>query len=206
MRLLRINSSARRSSISRDLTAKYTEAWKKEHPEGEVVELDLATTSLPLVTDEWTQAAYTDPSKRTPAQQQALFVSDALIDELVSADTIVIGVPMYNFSIPSSLKAWIDQVVRVGKTVNYGANGPKGLISGKKVVVITSRGGAYPGNTPRARIDFQEPYLRHILGFIGLTEVTFIHAENQLSDLAEPSRAAALRQIEQVVTQSVPPL
>ncbi|HLI29557.1 MAG TPA: NAD(P)H-dependent oxidoreductase [Terriglobia bacterium] len=202
MKLLRIDSSARRSSISRDLTAKFTEAWKKEHTEGEVVERDLATTSLPLVTDEWTQAAYTNPSKRTPAQQQALSVSDALIDELVSADTIVIGVPMYNFTIPSSLKAWIDQVVRVGRTVKYGANGPQGLISGKKVVIIMSRGGAYSEGTPRARMDFQEPYLRHILGFIGLTDVTFIHVENQLSDLAELSRAAALGQIEQVVTQS----
>jgi FMN-dependent NADH-azoreductase len=102
---------------------------------------------------------------------------------------------MYNFTISAPLKAWIDQVVRVGRTVLFGPNGPEGILKGKKAVVITSRGGAYRAGTPTASYDYQEPYLRHILGFIGLTDVIFIHAENQKpGDLAEPSRAAAIEQ------------
>ena len=102
---------------------------------------------------------------------------------------------MYNFAIPSLLKAWIDQVVRVGKTVTYGSHGPEGLLGNKKVVVITARGGAYEKDTPRVKFDFQEPYLRHIFGFVGLTDVTFIHAENQLRDGAGPSLEAAAERI-----------
>lgn len=201
MKLLQIDSSARRKSITRGLTAEFAEAWKKENPEGEVMVRDLAASSLPLITDEWTQAAYANPSKLAAAERQALAISDALIDELEAADTIVIGAPMYNFTISSPLKAWIDQVVRIGRTFAYGPNGPKGLLSGKKVVVITSRGGSYESS--RSRYDFQEPYLRHILGYIGLADVTFIHAENQgRADLAGPSRAAAIERIGQYVAQS----
>jgi FMN-dependent NADH-azoreductase len=204
MKLLRIDSSARGSSVSRQLTSRFVEAWKKENPAGEVVERDLAATPLPLITDEWIQAAYADPSKLMAAERRVLSASDALIEELVAADMIVLGVPMYNFTIPSPLKAWIDQVVRLGKTFVYNANGRKGLLGGKRVVVITSRGGAYSAGTTTAQYDFQEPYLRHILGFIGLTDVTFIHAERQNGELAEPSRAAALERIAQVVTLSQP--
>lgn len=102
---------------------------------------------------------------------------------------------MYNFAIPSLLKAWIDQVVRLGKTITYGSHGPQGLLGNKKVVVITARGGAYEKSTPREKFDFQEPYLRHILGFVGITDVTFIHAENQVGDKAGPSLAAAAEKI-----------
>jgi FMN-dependent NADH-azoreductase len=130
-------------------------------------------------------------------------LSDGLIDELFAADVVVIGVPMYNFSIPWPMKAWIDHVVRVGKTFTHGSNGHTGLFTGKKIVIITSRAGAYPAGTPRAGADFQEPYLRHILGFIGATDITFIHAENQRpgGELAEPSRAAALEQISLLAAQ-----
>jgi len=202
MRLLKIDSSARRSSVSRQLTAKFVEAWKEENPAGEVLERDLSTTLLPHITDDWS-ATYGDPSKLTPAQQQYLSTSDALIEELVRADTIVIGAPMYNFTISWELKAWIDQVVRVGKTMTYGATGPKGLLGGKKVVVITSRGGSYSADSPGAQFDFQESYLRRILRFMGLTDVTFIHAQNQARrEQSEPSRAAALERIGQIVSQT----
>ncbi len=202
MKLLRIDSSARRNSVSRQLTQKFVDAWKNENPTGEIIERDLAITTLPLITDEWTLAAYSDPAKLTPAQIQVLSASDALIDEVVTADTIVIGAPMYNFTIASPLKAWIDQVVRVGRTVLWGPNGPQGILEGKKVVVLTSRGGSFRPGTPTAQYDHQEPYLRHILAFIGLTDVTFIHAENQKpGDLAEPSRAAAISQIQQAAIE-----
>jgi FMN-dependent NADH-azoreductase len=206
MKLLRVDSSARSSSVSRTLTGKFAEAWKKEHPEGEAVERDLAKTQLPLITDEWTHAAYSDQSKLTAEQKRALAVSDILIEELFAADTIVIGAPMYNFTISAPLKAWLDQVIRVGKTVARGANGPQGLLGGKKVVIITSRGGAYKAGTATAGFDYQEPYLRHVLGFLGITNVTFIHAENQKpGDLAEPARVAAVEKIKALVTQQSQP-
>jgi FMN-dependent NADH-azoreductase len=204
MKLLRIDSSARRNSVSRQLTQRFVETWKKEHPTGEVVERDLATTYLPLITDEWTLAAHSDPANLTPAQQETLSVSDALIDELLAADTIVIGAPMYNFTISAPLKGWIDQVVRAGRTILRGPNGIEGVLKGKKVVVLTSRGGSFRPGTPTAQYDHQEPYLRHILAFIGLTDITFIHAENQKpGELAEPSRSAAIVQLQAAAGQQL---
>jgi FMN-dependent NADH-azoreductase len=198
MKLLRIDSSARRNSVSRQLTARFAEEWQKEHPDGEVLERSLAATNLPHITDEWVQAAHSDPATLTPEQKQVLAVSDTLVDELHQADTIVIGAPMYNFAIPAPLKAWIDQIVRVGQTVLFAADGPQGILKGKKVYVITSRGGAFRPGTPTERFDYQEPYLRHILAFIGLTDVTFIHAENQKpGEQAEIARNAAIAQIQQ---------
>jgi len=194
MTLLQIDSSARAESVTRRLTSKFVEEWRTKHPTGEVIYRDLAATMLPQITDDW-NATHLDASKLTPSQRTYLSTSDALIQEVQEADTIVIGSPMYNFAIPSSLKAWIDQIVRLGKTVAYGPQGPKGLLENKKVVVITARGGSYRKDGPAAKFDFQEPYLRHIFGFIGLTDVTFIHAENQLRDGAGPSLAAAAEQI-----------
>ena len=203
MKLLRIDSSARRSSVSRQLTQRFVETWNQEHPTGEVIERELATTYLPLITDEWTLAAHSDPARLTPAQRETLAVSDALIEELLAADTIVIGAPMYNFTVSAPLKGWIDQIVRVGRTVLRGPNGTEGALKGKKVVVLTSRGGAYRPGAPNAQYDHQEPYLRHILGFIGLTDVTFIHAENQKpGELAEPSRSAAITQLQAAAAQN----
>ena len=175
----------------------------KANPTGEVIERDLAAAAIPLITDEWVQGVYTDPSKLTAVQRQALSASDAFIDELVAADTIVIGAPMYNFTVSSTLKAWIDQVVRLGKTFVYGPNGRKGLLSGKRVVVITSRGGVYTRGAAAAQFDFQEPYLPQILGFMGIADVTFIHADSQARpELAELSRAAALERIRQIAVQT----
>src|SRR6266567_1619607 len=122
MKLLQIDSSARTSSVTRQLTARFAAEWKENYPDGEVIHRDLSATTLPLITDDW-GAAQLEESKRTPAQRSYLSASDELIEELQAADTVVIGVPMYNFSIPSSLKAWIDQIVRIGKTFNYGPNG-----------------------------------------------------------------------------------
>jgi len=199
MKLLHVDSSARSSSVSRKLTAQFAEEWKKNHPEGEVIYRDLSTTTLPPITDEW-GATYVDESKLTPAQRSYLSTSDRLIEELRAADTIVIGAPMYNFSISSLLKAWIDQVVRRGKTVNFGSEGPRGLLGGKEVVVITSRGGAYEKGSPTAPFDFQEPYLRAILGFIGL-DVTFVHAEKQARPEADNAFAAVTAQISRIARE-----
>jgi FMN-dependent NADH-azoreductase len=198
MNLLHIDSSARASSESRKLTARFVEDWKLENPTGSVTERDLATTPLPHITDTWS-ATYGDPAKLTLEQRQYLATSDELIEELRAADTVVIGAPMYNHMISWELKAWIDQVMRMGKTFVYGANGPKGLLTGKRAVVITARGGSYPAGSPRAAVDFQGPYLRHILATMGFSDVTFIHAENLMSQQAEASRAGAAEAIHNAV-------
>lgn len=200
MKLLQVDSSARDSSVSRRLTARFAEEWKKNHPHGRVIHRDLASTKLPLITDDW-GATYLEGAKLTAAQRSYLSTSDELIEELQAADTVVIGAPMYNFSISSPLKAWIDQIVRLGKTVAYGPSGPQGLLAGKKVVVITSRGGAYEKGTAREASDFQEPYLRHVLGFVGLTDVTFIHAEQQAKPEADAIFAAVTAKIGRIVRE-----
>jgi len=199
MKLLHIDSSARASSVSRKLTARFAEEWTKNHLEGEVIYRDLATTELPPITDHW-GATYVDEAKHTHAQRSYLSTSDSLIEELLAADTVVIGAPMYNFSISSLLKAWIDQIVRRGKTVNFEPQGPSGLLQGKKAIVITSRGGSYEQDSSAAPFDFQEPYLRAILGFIGL-DVTFIHAEKQGRPEAETTLAAAVAQINRIARE-----
>lgn len=196
--MLQIDSSARATSESRKLTAKFVQHWIQENPAGTVTVRDLATTPLPHITDAWS-ATYGDPAKHSPEQRQYLAVSDELIEELRAADVVVIGAPMYNHMISWELKAWIDQVVRVGKTIAYDATGPKGLLGGKKAVVITARGGSYPAGSPRAAADFQGPYLRHILNTLGFSDVTFIHAENLMGAQAESSRASATAAIHDVI-------
>jgi FMN-dependent NADH-azoreductase len=198
MKLLQVDSSARASSVTRRLTAKFAEEWKKNYPDGEVIRRDLSTTALPPITDDWS-ATQLEESKITSAQRSYLSTSDKLVEELRAADTVVIGAPMYNFSIPSPLKAWIDQIVRLGKTVGYGPNGPQGLLAQKRVVVITSRGAAYEKGTAREAFDFQEPYLLHVLAYIGLTDVTFVHAENQAYEKADVFFSAAAKRIDEIV-------
>lgn len=199
MKLLQIDSSARTSSVTRRLTAKFAAEWIENHPDGEVIHRDLSVTALPLITDDWS-AVHLEESKLTAAQRSYLSTSDELIKELQAADTVVIGAPMYNFTISSTLKAWIDQIVRIGKTFGYGPNGPQGLLGKKRVVVITARGGAYEKGTRRETWDFQEPYLRQILGFLGLADVTFIHAENQAREEGGASFAAAAERIGEIAT------
>jgi len=202
MRLLRIDSSARRTSVSRQLTSRFVETWRAAHPDGEIVQRDLATTSLPPITDDWPMAS-ADLSCLTSSQREYLATSDELIAEVMAADLIVVGAPMYNFTVSAELKAWIDQVVRVGKTVAYDADGPKGLLKAKRVIVITARGGRYPYNPPRAASDCQEPYLRKVLGFMGVSDLTFVHADNQMrGTLADASRIEAVERIDAIAQGS----
>jgi FMN-dependent NADH-azoreductase len=200
MTLLRIDSSARENSVSRRLTAEFVDGWRQRHPDASVVDRDLANTALPLITEDWS-ATFLDATAMTQRQRLYLTVSDQLIDELFAANVIVVGAPMYNFSIAAPLKAWIDQVVRVGKTVAYTASGPKGLLQGRQVIVISSRGGSYLSPTGRPD-NFHEPYLRAVFGFMGLTDVTFVHAENQAQAArAEIERTAASARLAQLVTR-----
>jgi FMN-dependent NADH-azoreductase len=174
--LLHIDSSPLDSSISRELTREFTKSWSEKNPTGTVIDRNLSAAPPKPIDQVWIGAAYTPEGGRTPEQKAVLADSDVLIGELQKADEIVIGVAMHNFSIPSVLKLWIDQVARSGKTFSYGANGPEGLLKGKKLTVLVSTGGVYEAGTPGASMNFVEPYLRTVFGFLGITDVTFVTA------------------------------
>jgi FMN-dependent NADH-azoreductase len=175
--LLKLDSSPMGDhSISRKLTTKFAEIWLQTHPEGTVIERDLTTLNLPVVDASWVGAAFTPEASRTAAQTKALAASDSLINDLQQADEYVFGVPMHNFSIPSTLKLWIDQIVRAGKTFSYDATGPKGWLTGKKATLLLASGGEYGKGSAMASFDFVAPYLQTVLRFIGITDVTIIAA------------------------------
>jgi FMN-dependent NADH-azoreductase len=175
--LLHIDSSPLYGrSVSRQLTAAFVTEWKSSHPNGTVIDRDLNATTIPPINAEWVGAAYTPEEVRAPQQKEQLALSDALIAELEQADEYVIGVPMHNFSVPSVLKLWIDQISRAGKTFSYADGRPKGLITGKKATFIIATGGVYDAQTQMASFNFVEPYLRSVFSFLGVTDATFLTA------------------------------
>jgi len=175
--LLDIDSSPLgEASVSRHLTHEFVESWKLAHPDGKVIHRDLTTTSIPPIDAAWVGAVYTPEAARTQAQRELLSQSDSLIAELQAADEYVFGVPMHNFSVPSVLKLWIDQISRVNKTFSYATGTPVGLLTGKKATVIATYGGRYDKGTAMASWNFVEPYLRTLLAFLGVTDVIFLSA------------------------------
>jgi FMN-dependent NADH-azoreductase len=176
--LLKIDVSPRGDhSISRKLSQQFAEEWQKAHIGGEIITRDLASTHLPFVELPWISAAYSDPSNHNEEQKSALKIGDDLIAELKQADEYVIATPMYNFAVPARLKAFIDHVARAGKTFKVNPDGSyAGLLTGKKVTVIIASAGTYLPGTPSEGYDAEKPYLKAILGFLGLTDVTFVHA------------------------------
>jgi|SRR5580700_861863 FMN-dependent NADH-azoreductase len=175
--LLHIDSSPLYGrSISRELTAAFVAQWKASHPEGRVVNRDLNAIAIPPITAEWVGAVYTPEVARTPRQKEQLLLSDSLLAELEQADEYVFGVPMHNFGVPSVLKLWIDQIVRVGRTFSYADGAPKGLIVGKSATFIIATGGIYDAPTRTASFNFVEPYLRSVFGFLGVTDATYLTA------------------------------
>lgn len=187
--ILHIDSSVRSTgSLSRQLGAELV-AKLQAASAATVVKRDLVAQPLPHLTETMMGAYFTPAEQRNAEQAYAIKTSDALVDELFAADTIVIGAPMYNFTIGSSLKAWIDHVARAGRTFRYGANGPEGLVTGKKVYVVAASGGVYSEGAAAA-YDHVTTYLRAALGFLGMTDVTFIVAEGVAG--GEEAAAAAL--------------
>jgi FMN-dependent NADH-azoreductase len=175
--VLYINSSVRTSgSLSRQLSSEFVGKWKAAHPADSIVERDLATNPVPHLTEEMMGAFFTPAEQRSAEQAQTVKLSDALVDEVEAADIIVIGAPMYNFSVPSTLKAYIDHIARAGRTFKYGANGPEGQLKNKKVYVFTASGGVY-SEGPASGFDFLATYLRAVLGFLGITDISFVRAE-----------------------------
>ncbi len=187
--LLRIDASARRGgSISRQLTDQIVEKLAPDH----VIARDLANP-LPHVNEAWISANFTPVTDRNDEQHKALELSDILIQEVQNADTIVIGAPIYNFGVPAGLKAWIDLVARAGVTFRYTESGPVGLLTGKRAIVVVASGGTEAGSS----YDFVTGYLKHVLGFIGITDVDFITADKLAVD-AESTLRNAQDQVDQL--------
>ena len=184
MKILQINSSARvEGANSTRLANTVTARLQAKHPGATVTVRDLAVTPHPVLDAAALGALFTPADQRTPEQAARVALDDALIAEVQAHDAIVLGVPMYNFGVPVQLKTWLDAIARAGVTFRYTANGPEGLIQGKKVYEAFARGGIYR-DTPA---DSQTPYIQTILGFLGMTDVKYIHAEG----LAMGEEAAA---------------
>ena len=188
MPILRIDSSTNtETSVTRGLTDRIIATLHDDN----VTVRDLAIEALPQITHTWAVARTVSEDDRTDDQKAALQLSDTLIAEIMAADTLIIGAPVYNFSVPASLKAWIDLIARVGVTFRYAENGPVGLVEGKRVIVALASGGTPMGSD----IDFASGYLRHVLGFMCMTDVTFVSADALAKD-AEGTMARAHTQID----------
>ena len=203
--LLQINASMfSNDGQSSRLSGQFVSAWREAHPQGKVVVRDLAAAPVPHLDAQRFGAFLSKPEERSAQQQAVLDFSDGLIEELRNADVIALGLPMYNFGVPSALKAYFDHVARAGVTFRYTENGPVGLLKGKKAYIFATRGGVYTGSA----LDTQTGYVRDFLRFIGIDDVDFVYAEGlnmgeeskqrsldsaaaSIRTLAEPLRAAA---------------
>jgi len=205
-KLLHIDSSPLGDmSVSRKLTAEVVSSWLAAHPKDEVVYRDLAVSPPDHLTAELlTVVKFRNLENLTPRQAEELALTDQLVDEIFAADVIVIGAPMYNFSIPTQLKAWIDRLCQAGRTFKYTEKGPVGLVTGKKVIIASARGGQYSQSEAMTALDHQESFLRTVLGFIGLTDVTIVRAEgvSMGPEIKAQALTAASAQIAQLVASA----
>jgi len=194
--LLKINSSIHSDQgQSSRMADRFVAAWRERHPDARVVHRDLASEPVPHLTAGRFAALSTAPERRDAEQRATAAYSDALIGELQEADVIVLGLPMYNFGVPSMLKAYFDHVARAGITFKYSENGPQGLLTGKKAYVFAARGGRYHG-TP---LDTQSGYVRDFLRFLGVADVEFVYAEGLA--LSEDSKQAALSLVRNTIDE-----
>jgi len=198
-KLLVVEASPRGEySISRSLMRTFVNTWKAAHPDGDVMERDLAIIDLPYMNLPWLGASLTPLEQHTPAMREVLQVSDELVDELLSADYIAIGTPVYNYNIPANLKSYIDHIVRKGRTL--GMTG-EGLVRGKQCTVLMASGGVYTEGSPIRDRDIATKYLRLILKVIGIQDVTFVAAGGtKVVDLGETTRSAFLEPFESSVS------
>lgn len=204
--LLHIDSSPRgERSSSRSLTREFVEQWQQAHRADTVTYRDVGRNPVPHVDESWIAAGYTPPEQRTPELWAAIRISDQLVDKFLAADLYVIGVPMYNFGIPSALKAYIDQIVRIGRTFAFApenaANPYKPLVLGKKMFIIAARGGSGFGTGGQyENLNHQTPYLATVFGFMGIKDITFIEVENNESS---SQKLAAIADAQTKITQLV---
>ena len=172
--LLQINTSLfAENGQSSQLAQHFVDTWRTTHPSGKLVVRDLAKQPIPHLDEARVQALFSQPQDRTPQQQAIVDAADALLDEIRAADVIVIGLPLYNFGIPSTLKSYFDHIARVGVSFQYTADGPQGLLGDRKVYVLAARGGYYQ-NTPA---DTQTPFVQRFLNFLGIHDIEFVYAE-----------------------------
>jgi FMN-dependent NADH-azoreductase len=193
--LVQINSSLfSGQGQSTVLADQFVAKWQAAHADGNVIRHDLATEEIPHLDGARFMAFLAKPDERNEEQKAVIAYSDKLINELRAADTVVLGLPLYNFGVPSQLKAYFDHVARAGETFAYTANGPEGLLKGKKAYVFATRGGQYVG-TP---LDTQTNYVRDFLAFIGITDVQFVYAEGlaRSGDIKEAALAQAQEQLQ----------
>ena len=177
MKLLHIDSSILGAqSASRELGAAWVADWQRTHSDGMVLHRDLASDPLSHLTADVFMARSTPETIDDASLRNRVAADEIVLQEFLDADVVVIGAPMYNFSVPSQLKSWIDRIAVKGRTFAYGANGPEGLVGAKKIVIISSRGGAY-SEGPAASFDHQETYLRAVFSFLGVKDFEFIRAE-----------------------------
>jgi len=194
MKLLHIDSSPLGgNSVSRELTQRIVTQWKAQHPHSKVEYLDLAKDAPShLSMDSLGFRAGPNAGGLSDVQRRENEISERLVTQFLAADVVVIGAPMYNFSVPSQLKAWIDRIAQAGRTFTYTDKGPKGLAGGKTVIVASSRGGMYSTNPAMASLDHQESYLKTVFGFLGITDVQFVRAEGvAMGDAAKAQAFAA---------------
>ena len=192
MKLLHVDSSINGdASVSRRLSRQAVEQWLASHPGTEVETLDLAVDTPPHFSADSMGIRRPASGQLSEAEQRENALSEALVSQFLAADVIVVGAPLYNFSIPSQLKAWIDRLAQSGRTFRYTENGPEGLAKGKTVIAVLSRGGIYSTSEAGQAMEHQETYLKTVFGFFGISDVRVVRAEG--TDLGEESRETALR-------------
>jgi len=199
MKILQINSSARRTaSHSTRVANRLVQRLQDANPEAITNVRDLSDSPHPVMDEAALSALFTPEQERSSEQAARVALDDALIAELQAADVVVLGVPMYNFGVPAQLKNWIGAISRAGVTFRYGANGPEGLLKGKKVYVALARGGKYR-NTPA---DTQVPYLTTVLSFLGMDDIRFVYAEGLAmgAESEQSAIASAYEEIEEALT------
>jgi len=200
-KLLKIDASPRGDySVSRALTAIFAEEWLKNHADGTVVGRDLFKTELPFVDLPWIAGAYTPAEQHSPEIAKAIKISDDLVDELLSIDHIVLGAPMYNFSLPAILKAYIDHIVRINRTFT-----PKyeGLVTGKKLTIFLTSGGVYTPGSYTEAYNVESGYLKQVFGFIGITDVNIVLAGGTAAiDMGQKTREAVIDEFKPAVIEA----
>lgn len=198
MKLLHVDSSILGAhSVSRQLTAEVVAEWKKANPSTTVDYLDVAAHAPAHFGADALGIKVGVQAEPTPAQRAENALSEQLISQFLAADVIVVGAPLYNFTIPSQLKAWIDRVLVAGQTFRYTESGVEGLAKGKKVIVASTRGGHYSVGSPAAGMDHQETYLQTVLGFIGVTDIEFVRAEGLA--ISPDSKEAAIKEAQAAI-------
>ncbi|MDE3020733.1 MAG: NAD(P)H-dependent oxidoreductase [Pseudomonadota bacterium] len=194
--LLKINTSILASGNSRQLVDHFVSEWQRTHPKGKIIDRDLASVPIPHIDENVINGFFTPAEEQSINQRKAVTRSDELIKEIVDSDTIVLGVPMYNFGIPSTLKAWIDHVARAGITFNYSPNGPIGLLAGRKAFILSAQGGKFAGSEH----DSLSGQIRSFFWLVGISDITFVYAQGMnIANEKDESTHTAKREISRLV-------